>query len=135
MAVHFARRPYGWRRTPKNATIAATVLLKYRQLYILEPVDFEWDPVKNRGNVRKHGIDFRDAVRVFESPYLEYTDERFDYGEERTIAYGRMGIHIVAVVFVPRQGRLRILSVRKATKTETRAYLEIMHGKGQAGED
>ena len=57
-------------------------------------MDFEWDPNKNRGNIRKHGIDFRDAVRAFESPYLEYADERFDYGEERRIAYGRMGVHI-----------------------------------------
>jgi Uncharacterized protein conserved in bacteria len=40
-------------------------------------VDFEWDPEKNRANLRKHGIDFEDAREVFEGAYLEGPDERF----------------------------------------------------------
>ena len=27
---------------------------------------FEWDEEKNVANVKKHGIDFEDAIRVFE---------------------------------------------------------------------
>jgi uncharacterized protein len=98
-------------------------------------VEFEWDPRKNRANIRKHGIDFQDAVEVFEKLYLEGLDPRYDYGEERVIAYGQMGPHIVVVVFVQRAGRRRILSARKATKAEAKACLEALYGKGQAGED
>jgi uncharacterized protein len=93
-------------------------------------VDFEWDPRKNRANIRKHGVDFRNAIQAFEKPYLEGADERFDYGEERMTAYGQMRLHVVAVVFVMRAGRRRIVSARKATKAETKAYLEAIYGKG-----
>ena len=51
-------------------------------------VGFEWDPRKNRANIHKHGIDFEDAIEVFEGACLEGPDERFDYGERRMIAYG-----------------------------------------------
>ena len=98
-------------------------------------VDFEWDPRKNRANLRKHGIDFEDAIEVFEGTCLEGPDERFDYGERRMIAYGQMGPHIVAVVFVQRGDCRRIVSARKATKAEAKAYLEAVYGKGQAGKD
>ena len=33
-------------------------------------MEFEWDPVKNQRNIAKHGIDFADAVRIFERPTL-----------------------------------------------------------------
>ena len=35
-----------------------------------------------------HGIDFEDAIRIFEGPVLESPDERHDYGEVRIIAFG-----------------------------------------------
>ena len=96
---------------------------------------FEWDPRKNQGNLRKHGIDFQDAIQIFEGAHLEGADERLDYGEERMIAYGQMGPHIVAVAFVQRGERHRLVSARKATKGEAKAYLETVYGKGQAGKD
>jgi hypothetical protein len=49
---------------------------------------FEWDAAKHTANLAKHGIDFRDAVRVFEGPVLEKTDRRWDYGDERIAAVG-----------------------------------------------
>ena len=104
-----------------------TLALVYTFVYTLT-VAFEWDPRKNRANIRKHGIDFQDAIRVFDSAYLEGPDNRFDYGEERTITYGQMGTHIVAVVVVLRGGRRRIVSARKATKAEAKAYLEAVYG-------
>ena len=41
-----------------------------------------WDDAKQRANLRKHGLDFADAERVF--PGITYTieDKRFGYGEE-----------------------------------------------------
>jgi uncharacterized DUF497 family protein len=43
----------------------------------------EWDKRKNSANVEKHGLDFADARKVFESPMLIKLDERKEYGEDR----------------------------------------------------
>ena len=103
-------------------------LRAYRQLHILEDVRFEWDPKKNRANNRRHGIDFADAIAIFGSPCVEGPDDRYNYGEERMIAYGQMGPHVVVVVFSFRNGRRRIISARKATRAESKAYWEIVYG-------
>lgn len=44
---------------------------------------FEWDAVKSIENMRKHGLPFEVAARVFDGPTLEWLDDREDYGEER----------------------------------------------------
>jgi uncharacterized DUF497 family protein len=44
---------------------------------------FEWDTAKNVANIAKHGIDFEDAIRIFEGPVLESPDERREYSEVR----------------------------------------------------
>ena len=40
------------------------------------PPGYEWDEAKNQANIRKHGIDFRDAVRIFDKPTLDRVDSR-----------------------------------------------------------
>lgn len=74
---------------------------------------FEWDEAKNQINIRKHGIDFQDAVDVFNHPVLAAIDQREDYGEDRWVALGWMA----AVV-----GVVRIISARKATRHEVKHY-------------
>ena len=90
---------------------------------------FEWDPKKNELNIVKHGIDFQDAVEAFGGPCLERVDDRFDYREERLIAYGEMGPHVIAVVYVWRGERRRLVSARKATKAEAGVFHEVVYGK------
>jgi uncharacterized DUF497 family protein len=97
-------------------------------VYILETCGYEWDPKKNSANIRKHGIDFQDAISIFDGPYIEGSDNRFDYGEDRMIAYGSMSSHVVAVVFTWRTNKRRILSARKATRSETLAYFKEAYG-------
>ena len=48
---------------------------------------FEWDPIENRINITKHGINFFTAAKIFDGPILE-EDTRQDYGESRIIALG-----------------------------------------------
>jgi len=31
-------------------------------------LEFEWDTVKARRNLAKHGVDFADSIRVFQDP-------------------------------------------------------------------
>ncbi|CAE6802425.1 hypothetical protein R69658_05029 [Paraburkholderia aspalathi] len=84
---------------------------------------FEWDELKNQINIRKHGIDFRDAVDVFDHPVLTAIDQREDYGEERWIALGWMAAIVGVVVYVERNADvIRIISARKATKREVKRY-------------
>jgi uncharacterized DUF497 family protein len=85
---------------------------------------FEWDPDKNAANIAKHGIDFEDAVRIFEGPVLESSDERRGYGEVRTIAFGVVDGRELAVVYTMRGGRRRIISARRAHRRERKAYRE-----------
>ncbi|CAB3737941.1 hypothetical protein LMG24238_06377 [Paraburkholderia sediminicola] len=84
---------------------------------------FEWDELKNQINIRKHGIDFRDAVDVFDHPVLTAIDQREDYGEERWVALGWMAAIVGVVVYVERNADvIRIISARKATKHEVNRY-------------
>ncbi|MFM0741630.1 BrnT family toxin [Paraburkholderia xenovorans] len=84
---------------------------------------FEWDELKNQINIRKHGIDFVDAIDVFNHPVLTALDQREDYGEERWIALGWMAAIVGVVVYVERDADvIRIISARKATKHEVARY-------------
>jgi uncharacterized DUF497 family protein len=94
-------------------------------------MEFEWDEQKNRVNITKHGIDFEQAKAVFDDPHLvTRVDDRFDYGEVREVSIGQMPLVtqgqalIVLVVHTERNGIIRIISARKATKQERRLYEE-----------
>ena len=84
-------------------------------------MDFEFDPLKSVANKAKHGIDFEDAIRIFEGPVLESPDERHDYGV-RIIAFGVVDARELAVVYTTRAGRRRIISARRAHSRERKAY-------------
>ncbi len=53
-------------------------------------MEFEWDEAKRRDNYRKHGLDFRDADKVFQEVTITAEDKRQDYGENRLISLGRL---------------------------------------------
>ncbi len=85
---------------------------------------FEWDENKAKSNVVKHGITFLEAVTIFADPYLLFTeDSRHSQQEEREWAIGETekGSLIVAV-FTIRDEKIRIISARKATKSERNQY-------------
>ena len=87
-------------------------------------MDFEWDEAKNAANIAKHGIDFEDAIRIFDGPVLENADTRRDYGEHRTISFSLLDDREVVVVYTMRRGCRRIISARKAHRSERKAYRE-----------
>ncbi len=58
---------------------------------------YQWDRDKIAANLRKHGVDFADAVTVFSDDLaITITDERFD--EERFITIGIDAFNRVLVV-------------------------------------
>jgi uncharacterized protein len=85
-------------------------------------VRYEWDAAKRRSNLRKHGIDFADAVEVFDGLTVTIEDTRFDYGETRFLTLGLLRTHVVVIVHTETAEVIRIISVRKATKNEEIHY-------------
>lgn len=85
---------------------------------------YQWNRDKATANLRKHGIDFADAVPVFSDDLaITIADKRFD--EERFItigvdAFGR----VLVVIYTLRDDEIRIISARKATRQERQQYEE-----------
>jgi uncharacterized DUF497 family protein len=88
-------------------------------------MEFEWDENKNQENIKKHGISFKRATKIFSGHVLEWIDNRYDYSEERIIAIGRSEQTILYVIYTWRGDTRRIISARRATKDERRKYLTI----------
>lgn len=82
-----------------------------------------WDESKRRLNLRKHGIDFHDAEAVFDGPTVTVEDTRLSYGEQRFVTLGVLNGVVVSMTHTERKGDMRIISIRKALKHETRFYL------------
>ena len=88
-------------------------------------MDFEWDNQKNQQNIVKHGFDLLFAKFVFEDKNVfDFADERFDYGEKRRIAIGKVENRCVVVVYTMRDKTRRLISVRYASQKERRKYNE-----------
>ena len=85
-------------------------------------MEFEWDEAKRQSNLLKHGIDFEDAKAVFQEFFYTWQDTRSDYGEERYVTIGLLQGVEVAVIHTPREGRYRIISVRRARIQERKMY-------------
>lgn len=91
---------------------------------------FEWDDAKNNINIQKHGLSFADVRGVFFDPFcLRVLDSRFTdiHDEERWQALGTVnGVTVILVAYTYRdnddQEVIRIISARKANKTERRSY-------------
>lgn len=59
---------------------------------------FEWDKNKRVINLQRHGIDFADVWRVFESERVIFLDDRFDYNELRFVTIGVLRGRIVTII-------------------------------------
>jgi uncharacterized protein len=85
---------------------------------------YQWNREKAATNLRKHGIDFADAVSIFADDLaITITDDRFDEERFVTIGMDAMG-RVLVVVFTPRDDEIRLISARQATRTERRQYEE-----------
>lgn len=87
------------------------------------PLGFEWDDRKAAQNFKKHRVSFA-AVRDFDfATALETEDLRWDYGETRIFALGKIGRTLHALVYTkPTEKIFRVISLRKATAQEREAY-------------
>ena len=86
---------------------------------------YTWTQEKYRQNLRRHGIAFEDAQRIFEGLTVERVDDRFDYGEVRVYAIGLVNGIEITVIYTDRgDDERRIISAWKAEPHERRYLLE-----------
>lgn len=87
-------------------------------------MDFEWDAEKAAQNLRKHGVQFNVAARIFFDPgRIELYDGREDYGEDRWATIGCADPALLYVVYTVRNGEtIRLISARRANEQERKQY-------------
>ncbi|KIR03586.1 hypothetical protein P261_02401 [Lachnospiraceae bacterium TWA4] len=93
----------------------------------MNDIKFEWDENKNTINKSKHGISFEEAQTVFyDSEALVIDDPEHSEKEERFIILGlssKTNLLVVCHCYRASDTVIRIISARKATKTESSYYL------------
>jgi uncharacterized protein len=86
-------------------------------------MNFEWDDVKSSSNLEKHGISFESASRLWEDPQkLEVAARCID--EPRYAIIAQYKEKIWTVIYTLRNGRIRIISARRAREQEETHYYE-----------
>ncbi len=85
----------------------------------------EWDEVKRIKNLHKHGLDFADAGEVLESKYrLDIPVIRGDEMRTQSISYVSGVLAVLTVAYTDREGVVRVISYRKASREEREVYYE-----------
>jgi uncharacterized DUF497 family protein len=86
--------------------------------------EFEWDDNKARSNLKKHGVSFEEAATIFNDPKIAtISDPDHSEDEERFVSLGMSLIRrLLSVIHTEREARIRLISARKATKTERKTY-------------
>lgn len=87
-------------------------------------MSYQWDKAKAAANLKKHGIDFADAVSIFADDLaVTVSEERFN--EKRFITIGMDAFsRVLVVVYTWRDHDIRLISARKATRLERTQYEE-----------
>lgn len=82
-----------------------------------------WDPAKAEANVRTHGIRFADAEGVLFDPNALTEEDEHSEGEQRFVSIGLDPVErLLVVVYTFRREDIRLISARRVTRKERRAY-------------
>ncbi|VAW16125.1 hypothetical protein MNBD_BACTEROID05-464 [hydrothermal vent metagenome] len=94
----------------------------------MNEIKFKWDKNKAEINQKKHGVSFEEAKSIFYDDYaLEFFDEENSSKEERFLMLGlsvKLRVLVACHCIRERGDIIRIISVRKATKKESKYYWE-----------
>lgn len=82
----------------------------------------EFDEEKRHATIKARGLDMARAADVFVGATLTVEDERREYGETRFITIGFLNEAMVVLVWTPRRGARRIISMRRANERERWLY-------------
>lgn len=85
--------------------------------------EITWDSVKAKSNRLKHGVFFSDLEPVFYDPNAISFEDKESEGEARYIVMGLDSLaRLVVVAYTYRESVIRVISARKASKTEQKIY-------------
>lgn len=89
-------------------------------------MQFEWDEVKASYNSSKHGVSFEEAKTVFDDPlYVDFYDPDHSEDEDRYLIIGQSNRgRLLIASYTEREGAIRLISARAATRSEREAYEE-----------
>jgi uncharacterized DUF497 family protein len=85
-----------------------------------------YDPEKNERNVRERGLSFERVADFDFATAIYIVDDRQDYGERRIRSLGFLDGRLYALVYTIRDGDIRVISFRKAKKSEVARYEEAV---------
>ena len=89
-------------------------------------VEFEWNPAKNKANLKRHGVSFEEAKSVFYDDYaVQFYDENHSEQEDRFLLLGMSNrSKLLMIVHYERDNgnKIRLISARKATSNESTYY-------------
>ena len=87
---------------------------------------FEWDEVKATANLKKHKVGFEEGRTIFNDPFLlTFPDIAASEDEQRYVNIGVSAKdRVLVLIHTERQGKIRIISCRKAKARERRHYEE-----------
>lgn len=119
----------------KNVQMSSAYIDEYlRHNYTISTNElrFEWDPIKTKANVDKHGVSFEEAATVFgDYNAILFYDPDHSEDEDRLILLGMsIEARLLIVCHCLRESEtvIRIISARKATKSESMQYAELNEG-------
>jgi uncharacterized DUF497 family protein len=94
---------------------------------------FTSDITKNNRSVRRRGLAFQDAVRIFDVPTVEKEDDRYDYGELRIHAIGLMDGVEVTVIYTEHDDNeeRHIISAWRSAPHERRAFWQEIESQAR----
>ena len=89
-------------------------------------MEFEWDELKAKNNLKKHGISFQEAGTVFADPMaITFHDPDHSEKEYRFLSLGMSQFNrLIVVAHTDREGKVRIISARVMTRHERKIYEE-----------
>lgn len=86
-------------------------------------MNYQWDPAKAAANVKKHSVEFADAVGVFNDPGALTIEDPDSEGEQRFLSLGLDFLgRLIVVAYTYRGDVIRVISARKATRKEISIY-------------
>ena len=104
--------------------------LQIHYIIIMKELRFEWSIDKAKTNMENHGVSFEEAKSIFyDENAIEFYDQAHSFRENRYLMIGLSSrIRPLLVSYTVREGKdediIRIISSRKPTKKEQKAYFE-----------
>ena len=90
---------------------------------------FEWDPAKSAVNLEKHGMDFATAKALWDDPKALTAPAKITEAEPRYMTVAHLDGKLWSAIHTYRDGRIRIISVRRSRPGEAAAYAQAVFNR------